>query len=67
MKILGYGLAIGGLAVIALSKVIASLPLIKSLDEKDPTLSDFYYTQYVEMLFKADDDQLKLEEVTQWE
>ena len=46
--------------------VLAQSFLQKSLDEKDPTLSDFYYTQYVEMLFKADYDQLKLKEV-QWE
>jgi len=47
--------------------VLAQSFLQKSLDEKDPSLSDFYYTQYVEMLFKADDDQIKEKEVTQWE
>ena len=43
--------------------VLAQSFLQKSLDEQDPKLSDFYYTQYVEMLFKADDDLLKLKEV----
>ncbi len=45
--------------------VLAQSFLQKSMDEKDPKLSDFYYTQYVETLFKADDDQLELEEVKQ--
>lgn len=45
--------------------VLAQTFLKKSLDEKDPTLSDFYYTQYVETLFKADDDQLKTKELKQ--
>jgi hypothetical protein len=45
--------------------VLAQKFLQKSLDEKDPSLSDFYYTQYVETLFKADNDQLELKKVKQ--
>jgi len=45
--------------------VIAQMFLQKSLDEKDPKLSDFYYTQYIETLFRADDDLIKQGETTQ--
>ena len=45
--------------------VLAQSFLQKSLNEKDPNLSDFYYTQYVETLFKADDDNLKEKEIKQ--
>jgi hypothetical protein len=45
--------------------ILAQSFLQKSMDEKDPNLSDFYYTQYIETLFKADDDQLRLEKEKQ--
>lgn len=45
--------------------ILAQMFLQKSLNEKDPKLSDFYYTQYIEMLFRGDNSIIKQNETKQ--